>query len=229
LLCSCTHHNSDADIALAASHIIKGGFSYSGQRCTAVKVVLVMQDVADELVAKVRVSVPVLCACAFRVVGAVANGVNKANAVHCSTSRSSTVYHAVKATPLPHPQHTHTQVQAGVQKLSVGRPEDNADITAVVSSSSADFITGLVEDAKAKGAACLTPYKRCVFVGGGGRGSEPAALRCMCVCVCAVLHLTCTPHTHTHTHTHTHGRTLSHPAALPHQRQRGQPHLARAA
>lgn len=52
------------------------------------------------------------------------------------------------------------QVQAGVQKLSVGRPEDNCDITPVVSSSSADFITGLVEDAQAKGATFLTPYKR---------------------------------------------------------------------
>jgi glyceraldehyde-3-phosphate dehydrogenase (NADP+) len=29
---------SDADLDLAASHIVKGGFSYSGQRCTAVKV-----------------------------------------------------------------------------------------------------------------------------------------------------------------------------------------------
>lgn len=53
-------------------------------------------------------------------------------------------------------------MQAGVQKLSVGRPEDNTDITPVVSSSSADFITGLVEDAQAKGATFLTQYKRCV-------------------------------------------------------------------
>jgi acyl-CoA reductase-like NAD-dependent aldehyde dehydrogenase len=45
---------SDADLDLAAKNIVKGGFSYSGQRCTAVKVVLVMQDVADALVAKVR-------------------------------------------------------------------------------------------------------------------------------------------------------------------------------
>lgn len=45
---------SDADLKLAASNIIKGGFSYSGQRCTAVKVVLVMEDVADELVQMVR-------------------------------------------------------------------------------------------------------------------------------------------------------------------------------
>ena len=29
---------ADADLALAAKSIVKGGFSYSGQRCTAVKV-----------------------------------------------------------------------------------------------------------------------------------------------------------------------------------------------
>jgi glyceraldehyde-3-phosphate dehydrogenase (NADP+) len=52
------------------------------------------------------------------------------------------------------------QVLAGVEKLTVGRPEDNCDITPVVSSSSADFITGLVEDAQAKGATFLTPYRR---------------------------------------------------------------------
>ena len=31
---------SDADLDLAAKNIVKGGFSYSGQRCTAVKVIL---------------------------------------------------------------------------------------------------------------------------------------------------------------------------------------------
>lgn len=34
--------------------MVQGGFSYSGQRCTAVKVVLVMEEVADELVKKVN-------------------------------------------------------------------------------------------------------------------------------------------------------------------------------
>jgi glyceraldehyde-3-phosphate dehydrogenase (NADP+) len=47
-----------------------------------------------------------------------------------------------------------------VQALKVGRPQDDADITPVVSSSSADFIQGLVEDAQAKGAVFLTPWKR---------------------------------------------------------------------
>ena len=53
---------------------------------------------------------------------------------------------------------------AGVEKLVVGAPEADADITPVVSESSANFIEGLVEDARAKGAKFLTPYRRCVFV-----------------------------------------------------------------
>jgi glyceraldehyde-3-phosphate dehydrogenase (NADP+) len=94
----------DADLDLAATHIVKGGFSYSGQRCTAVKIVLAMESVADALVAKVA---------------------------------------------------------AGVAKLSVGMPEDNAAITPVISASSADFIEGLVKDAEAKGATLVNgPYRR---------------------------------------------------------------------
>jgi len=44
---------TDADLDLAAKHIVKGAFSYSGQRCTAVKVVMVEESVADEVVRKV--------------------------------------------------------------------------------------------------------------------------------------------------------------------------------
>lgn len=43
----------DADLDLTAKNIIKGGFSYSGQRCTAVKLVLVLESVADQLVSMV--------------------------------------------------------------------------------------------------------------------------------------------------------------------------------
>lgn len=93
----------DADLELVAANIIKGGFSYSGQRCTAVKVVLVMESVADALVQK---------------------------------------------------------VVAKVNKLKVGAPEDDADITAVVSESSAKYIEGLVMDAKEKGATFCQEYKR---------------------------------------------------------------------
>ncbi|KIY98676.1 hypothetical protein MNEG_9285 [Monoraphidium neglectum] len=94
---------SDADLDLAAKSILKGGFSFSGQRCTAVKLVLVVKEVADALAAKVA---------------------------------------------------------AGVAKLTVGDPKDDVDITPVISDSSADFIEGLVEDARAKGAKFLTPYRR---------------------------------------------------------------------
>ncbi|CAL5376203.1 unnamed protein product [Camellia sinensis] len=86
----------DADLDLVATNIIKGGFSYSfcfGQRCTAMKVVLVMESAADALVEKVK---------------------------------------------------------AKVAKLTVGPPEDNCDITPVVTESSANFIEGLVMDAKQK-------------------------------------------------------------------------------
>ncbi len=39
----------DADLELAAKEIIKGAFSYSGQRCTAVKYVLALDTVMDKL------------------------------------------------------------------------------------------------------------------------------------------------------------------------------------
>lgn len=40
----------DADLELAAKNIVSGAYSYSGQRCTAVKRVLVLDTVADKLV-----------------------------------------------------------------------------------------------------------------------------------------------------------------------------------
>ncbi|MDQ0360473.1 NADP-dependent glyceraldehyde-3-phosphate dehydrogenase [Breznakia pachnodae] len=42
----------DADLDLAASNIVAGAYSYSGQRCTAVKRILVIESVADKLVEK---------------------------------------------------------------------------------------------------------------------------------------------------------------------------------
>jgi glyceraldehyde-3-phosphate dehydrogenase (NADP+) len=44
---------ADADVEAAAADIVSGAFAYSGQRCTAVKRVLVVQEVADELVSAV--------------------------------------------------------------------------------------------------------------------------------------------------------------------------------
>lgn len=43
----------DADLDMTAKNIVAGGFSYSGQRCTAVKRVLVLEQVADKLVEKI--------------------------------------------------------------------------------------------------------------------------------------------------------------------------------
>lgn len=93
----------DADLELAAKHIVSGAFGYSGQRCTAVKRVLVMEPVANQLA---------------------------------------------------------TLIKAEVEKLSVGMPEEDADITPLIDTASADFIQGLVEDAADKGAQALTAFKR---------------------------------------------------------------------
>lgn len=46
-----------ADLELAASNIVSGAYSYSGQRCTAVKRILVVNDVADKLVELVKARV----------------------------------------------------------------------------------------------------------------------------------------------------------------------------
>ncbi|WP_300348537.1 NADP-dependent glyceraldehyde-3-phosphate dehydrogenase [Clostridium sp.] len=43
----------DADLDLAAKNIVAGAFSYSGQRCTAVKRVLAVESIADELNKKI--------------------------------------------------------------------------------------------------------------------------------------------------------------------------------
>ncbi len=43
----------DADLDLTANNIVAGGYSYSGQRCTAVKRILVMEQVADKLIQKI--------------------------------------------------------------------------------------------------------------------------------------------------------------------------------
>lgn len=45
---------ADADLELAADNIVSGAYSYSGQRCTAVKRVLVQESVADRLVAMLK-------------------------------------------------------------------------------------------------------------------------------------------------------------------------------
>lgn len=93
----------DADLELAAKNIVAGAFGYSGQRCTAVKRVLVMESVADELVDLVR---------------------------------------------------------AKILDLTIGTPEEDADITSLIDKSSADYVEGLINDASEKGAKALTEIKR---------------------------------------------------------------------
>ncbi|AXJ12637.1 NADP-dependent glyceraldehyde-3-phosphate dehydrogenase [Streptococcus pluranimalium] len=93
----------DADLEKAAKNIVDGAFGYSGQRCTAVKRVLVQEEVADELVEIIREK---------------------------------------------------------VLKLTIGNPEDNADITPLIDTGAADFVEGLVNDAVEKGAEVKTEIKR---------------------------------------------------------------------
>lgn len=93
----------DADLKKAAKDIVGGAFSYSGQRCTAIKRVLVVESVAEEL---------------------------------------------------------SKLIKEEVEKLTVGNPFENADITPLIDNKSADFIEGLIVDAKEKGATPLTEIKR---------------------------------------------------------------------
>lgn len=93
----------DADLEKAAKNIVDGAFGYSGQRCTAVKRVLVQEEVADELVEIIRDK---------------------------------------------------------VLQLTIGNPEDNADITPLIDTGAADFVEGLVNDAVEKGADAKTEIKR---------------------------------------------------------------------
>lgn len=52
------------------------------------------------------------------------------------------------------------KVNEKLGKLTVGPPESDCDITPVVTESSANFIEGLVMDAKKKGATFCQDYKR---------------------------------------------------------------------
>lgn len=51
---------ADADLDTTVSNIVNGAFSYSGQRCTAVKRVLVDDKIADKLIAKLKTAVSAL-------------------------------------------------------------------------------------------------------------------------------------------------------------------------
>lgn len=93
----------DANLQDAAKQIVSGAFSYSGQRCTAIKRIVVMDSVADQLIEELKLQ---------------------------------------------------------VEKLTVGSPQQNADITPLIDKESADFVHGLIQDAILKGASVITGNKR---------------------------------------------------------------------
>ena len=94
----------DADLDKTANQIIGGAFSYSGQRCTAIKRVLVMEEVHDVLVDKLLAKMP---------------------------------------------------------NITVGSPIDgDFSVVPLINDASADFVMGLIEDAKEKGATILFGDKR---------------------------------------------------------------------
>ncbi|MDE5617333.1 MAG: aldehyde dehydrogenase family protein [Ureaplasma sp.] len=93
----------DANLDLAASEIVKGGLSYNGQRCTAIKRVFVTKKNHSSLVDKI------------------------------------------------------TEL---TKKLTIGLPENNPNITPLVSSKSADYVMELINDSIKNGAIATTTIKR---------------------------------------------------------------------
>lgn len=93
----------DLNLEKYATEIVAGAFGYSGQRCTAIKRVLVSDKIAGQLV------------------------------------------------PL---------LKAKIEALSVGKPLDNANITPVIDEKSAEFIQGLIDDAKQAGATIVCGDRR---------------------------------------------------------------------
>ncbi|MDP4146076.1 MAG: NADP-dependent glyceraldehyde-3-phosphate dehydrogenase [Bacillota bacterium] len=93
----------DADLEAAAKNIVQGAYSYSGQRCTAVKRVIAIDSIADELVEKLKDK---------------------------------------------------------VEKLKVGMPHQDVDITPLINSKAADFVEGLIQEALDKNAKLILGNKR---------------------------------------------------------------------
>ena len=93
---------NDADLEDTATKIIKGAFSYSGQRCTAIKRVLVQKAISSKLIVILKEK---------------------------------------------------------VQKLSVGLPTDDCDITPIIDNPTVENAKKLIKDALDKGAKCLIGNK----------------------------------------------------------------------
>lgn len=86
----CSIVTKNADIKIATNEICKGAFSYSGQRCTAVKAVFVDKEVSSMFI---------------------------------------------------------SQLNKLVAELKVGLPNENSDITSLISTQAADFVEELYQDA----------------------------------------------------------------------------------
>ncbi|WP_042122502.1 NADP-dependent glyceraldehyde-3-phosphate dehydrogenase [Paenibacillus senegalensis] len=93
----------DADLQLAAREIVSGAFSYSGQRCTAIKRVLVAEPVAEPLIELLR---------------------------------------------------------CGIERLRVGSPEEQADITPLIDTQAADKVSNLIREALDEGARLIIGNRR---------------------------------------------------------------------
>lgn len=93
----------DADLELAAREIVSGAFAYSGQRCTAIKRVLVAETAADPLVELLK---------------------------------------------------------QAIERLRVGSPEEQADITPLIDAQAADKVSGLILEALDEGARLVTGNRR---------------------------------------------------------------------
>ena len=90
----------DANLETASTNIINGAYSYSGQRCTAVKRIITFDSVADKLI------------------------------------------------PL---------LKEKIENLKVGNPdEEGVVITPLIDNKSADYVEGLIKDAKDSGATLIT-------------------------------------------------------------------------
>jgi NAD-dependent aldehyde dehydrogenases len=93
----------DADLNDSAKDIVSGAYNYSGQRCTAIKRVIVMNEVADELI---------------------------------------------------------TLMKKRIENLTIGIPEDDCDITPLISDSAADLVQELINDAINKGSKLVLGNRR---------------------------------------------------------------------
>lgn len=157
---------ADADLALTAKSIIKGGLSYQGQRCTAVKVCTPAPPPHAQ--PPHRSTRHALSLSSVR-----SSRYARTRGAHAPAwVRNKPLLRATRHTATPaRPRATQVVMvvdsvadklvellREGVAKLSVGKPEDDCDICHVISKASADWIEELVMGARA---ACDCRWSCC--------------------------------------------------------------------